>query len=245
MTYVRTRWKYFQECWKHAQHHWVATVIATCAIAYSTWTEYVEPFVDVPEFHFHKLPVSWALVIAFAALFFVVLEGSYRLRSQTVGNDLLPSDPLIYFELIDRRSELARRTPFEAHNRGKTVAHNILIHPIELGRRIATFKEVDSLDTGDKAEIIPEVTDMGLIFKYDILNFLRHEANESNKGTAMEFTVSAFATYKNHTGKRCFKVHCEIVYYLLNDALFREHSLLSDVKPLVEIRHKGTVLFPC
>ena len=158
MTYVRTRWKYFQECWKHAQHHWVATVIATCAIAYSTWTEYVEPFVDVPEFHFHKLPVSWALVIAFAALFFVVLEGSYRLRSQTVGNDLLPSDPLIYFELIDRRSELARRTPFEAHNRGKTVAHNILIHPIELGRRIATFKEVDSLDTGDKAEIIPVVT---------------------------------------------------------------------------------------
>ena len=50
MAYFRARWKYFQECWRHAQHHWVATVIATCAIAYSTWTEYVEPFVDVPEF---------------------------------------------------------------------------------------------------------------------------------------------------------------------------------------------------
>src|SRR6266478_3837696 len=78
--YVRTRRKHFQECWKHAQHHRVVASIVAVVVVYSVWTEYVEPFVQVPELHIRKLPLSWALAIACLGLFFVALEGSYRLR---------------------------------------------------------------------------------------------------------------------------------------------------------------------
>jgi hypothetical protein len=78
--YFSTRRKHFQECWKHAQHHRVVASFVALVFAYSVWTEYVEPFVQVPELHIKKLPLSWALATALFALFFVVLEGSYRLR---------------------------------------------------------------------------------------------------------------------------------------------------------------------
>jgi hypothetical protein len=197
--------------------------------------------------HFTQRQLSWTwfLVLVLAGLAWHYRSEWERVKKQEDSNDILSSDPWIYFQLIDHRNELARRTLVELHNRGGGMAHKIVIRPIELERRRAVFKEVDFLDMNAKCEVIPEISGMSPIFRYDLLNFIRGEVNDSGKGTGRECTVSAFATYKDQTEKRCFKAYFDIIYYLLNDALHREKSLISDVKPLFEIRHKKTVRISC
>lgn len=196
--------------------------------------------------HFTQRPLSWPwfLVLVVAGLAWHYHSELEKAKRQQDSNDILSSDPWIYFQLIDHRDQLARRTLIELHNRGGSMAHKIVIRPIELERRRAVFKEVDFLDVDAKCEVIPEISGMSPIFRYDLLNFIRGEANDSGKGTGRECTVSVFATYKDQTEKRCFKAYFDIIYFLLNDALHREKSLISDVKPLFEIRHKKTVRIP-
>jgi hypothetical protein len=245
--FFRTRAEHLSKCWKHGRNHWIVVMIGAFATAYG-WVTTFGPQITLPAWakqeSWPKLSLSWVLVIVLVTLFFTLLEGSYRLHQSTANDDVLPSDPRIYFRLIDHRQELARRTPIELHNRGGSIAHKIVIHPVDMDRRRATFKEIDFLDVGAKIEVIPEISGMSPIFKYDLLNFLRGGANDSGKGTEKEYRVSVFATYKDQTERRCFKVYFDIVYHLLNDALYREKSLISDVKPLFEIRHIKTVRIP-
>jgi hypothetical protein len=249
--FIKTRAKHLQQCWKHASNHWVVVVIGAFVTAYG-WVTTFGPEVTMPAWakqeSWPKLPLPWVFVIVLTALLFTLIEGSYRLHQTTSNDDILPSDPWIYFKLIDHRYELARRTPIQLHNAGGGMAHKIVIHPVELGRRRAIFKEVDFLTADATCEVIPEISEMTPTFKYDLLTFFRSEANDSGKGTEREYTVSVFATYKDQTEKRCFKVYFDIIYYLFNDAIYREkseNSLLSDVKPFFEIRHRRTVRIPC
>jgi hypothetical protein len=78
---------YFGKCWKNASEHWSIAVLATLSTVYSILTA-SEPLVNFPEWakaeRWPKLPVAWASAIAFAALFWIVLEGGCRLRQKTL-----------------------------------------------------------------------------------------------------------------------------------------------------------------
>ena len=84
--YLGSRSRYFKDCWEHAQHHRAVTVITAFLLVYSVYSEYVEPNVDVPKLlEGKKLPLPWALAVVFFALFFIVLEGSYRKYKLVLG----------------------------------------------------------------------------------------------------------------------------------------------------------------
>jgi hypothetical protein len=77
--YFLNRRQHLERCWEHAQHHWVIGVFLFFVLLYGLYTDY-GPFVELPEFHLKKLPLPWALVIVCVGLFFIVLEGGYRLQ---------------------------------------------------------------------------------------------------------------------------------------------------------------------
>jgi hypothetical protein len=141
--------------------------------------------------------------------------------------------------LLDRRNQVPNCTPFRLHNRGGGVAHNILIAPVELERRLVTFAKEDSLDVGSTTEVLPQVTNMGAILKNDILNALRWEVNESAKNLANAefFSLPMCASYTDYTGKRKFRARFVVVFYLINDALFKEGPL-KDIKPRIKVENK-------
>jgi hypothetical protein len=246
--YFSTRCSHFKKCWEQSQRHTGVAVLSAMVSIYSAVTTF-GPLVNVPALtkleSLPKLPLPWALVIVLCALLFTLVEGSYRLTERRKVTEVLPSDPQIYFSFIDRRGELMRRTPFEARNQGQGVARNILIHPVDLDRRRASFKEVDSLGVEVRCEIIPNISNMGALFKYDFINFIIHDINESSKEAGTEVVIPLFATYKDHTGKRCFKICFDFVFYRINHAVFGEHGKFREVKPNFEIRHKDPVLIDC
>ncbi len=123
--FLRTRWNHFKECWEHAQHHWAVSVIAAFVLLYSVWTEYVEPWVEVPQMHIKKLPLSWALMIAFAALFFIVLEGSYRKLKDS--KNVAVEVPELYLQYEEGYKNTLEYSAFFLRVEGERKASNVEI----------------------------------------------------------------------------------------------------------------------
>lgn len=79
--FSQSRLEYLGECWKHARRNWLVAAVAFASTAYSFFTTF-QPFVNLKSFRpagLPKLPLTWAAVIVFAAIAFVVVEGGYRL----------------------------------------------------------------------------------------------------------------------------------------------------------------------
>lgn len=129
------------------------------------------------------------------------------------------SDPLVYVDISSRHVQGRRETPFLLHNRGKSVAHQIRINPIQLSVGKAVLKEVDFLGAGDKGEVLPVVESAGPIFRHDMINFLHHEANAAGKGSVKEFPTKMSLTYQDVTGTLHFHVSFDLVYSPLNKML--------------------------
>ena len=236
--WVATRWSFAKRCWEHAQHHVVTTVIGAVALvvgAYSEWGEVV----SLPPVK-HRLPLSWALVIALVCLSFILIEGGYRLL-HTTGSGVLPTDPLVYFDILDHRESLERSTPLLIVNRGGSIAHKIRITPITLSVGSVTFKEVDTLpSSGDasKVEVDPLVGFVSVWINHDLFNALQHEANAMDKGSEKEFPKTVYATYENVSGKS-FRVSFDLVYSPLNNILHDNHktSPLAKRYKICEVRN--------
>ena len=78
-----------------------------------------------------------------------------RKLATVVSGKIEDSDPLVYVDVSDRRSQGERRTPFVLRNQGKSVAHKLQIKPIELSVGKAVFTEVDTLFVGATVEVLP------------------------------------------------------------------------------------------
>jgi hypothetical protein len=76
-TWLRTRLKYFGECYERAQNHrliWWAVAITSL---YSFLSN-IAPVVNYPELPIPKLSLSWAAVVFVLGLLLLVVEGGYR-----------------------------------------------------------------------------------------------------------------------------------------------------------------------
>jgi hypothetical protein len=157
----------------------------------------------------------------------------------------LPSDPDLYFELIDDRKARSRSTPFVVINRGGGVARKIQIHPITLSRGAAEFREIDHLDIKAKDERVPEIANCAQPFMFDIFNLFQHEEPTGEKRIDNPLVVPAYATYRDSAESKCFTRHFEIFYYPLRDILYPKDSLFTQIKPIFEIKHGTTYIAPC
>jgi hypothetical protein len=246
------RWNYLRECSEHAQHNVAVATVVGIAMVISVWTEWVEPFFVAPSLSLHhKLPFSWAIVIFLAGLFFTTLEGSYRLLHESVRSELLPSDPLLYFDVVDERNSFHHYVGFKVENRGGGVAHHISISPLETSRGRAAFEPIDSLDAKAECRAVPKILGAGL-FQHDLINLIRHELNDLHIGGNRkdEFVRQLFATYRDFTGRRCIKVYFDLVYHPYNDAMRDAHNAGPARAPelqrvICEVRHRKWDVIPC
>lgn len=140
-------------------------VAAGLALAYSIWTEYIDTFVQVPQIHLGKLPLPWALAIVLAALFFIVLEGSYRRQAAT---EVDPERPFltIHFPVSDlletSAAILGQADYIFLRNVGRRTAFDIQI--VDLSRTwngntyVARFPFIQLLESGaPNVPVTPEM----------------------------------------------------------------------------------------
>jgi hypothetical protein len=73
--------------------------------------------------HIKKLPLSWALVIAFGALFFIVLEGSYRTLKQ--GKNFPVGVPELYLQYEETYKNTLDYSGFFLRVEGERKACNV------------------------------------------------------------------------------------------------------------------------
>ena len=70
---------YLHECWEEAQSHWLAVVVSFGAFVYSFFTTWSN--VEFSE-RWPKLPFPWAVVVLFASVLWIVIEGGHRIRQK-------------------------------------------------------------------------------------------------------------------------------------------------------------------
>jgi hypothetical protein len=180
------------------------------------------------------------LIVALIAIF----EGGHRQFLLLRGSEIGADDPILHFSLVDKRKQMARCTPFFVCNDGRNVARKIQIQPICLKKGTAQFRTIDHLvGAGDTAEAVPEISNCSPLFKYDFLNLLQHEANESASIDG-NIVIAAVATYKDHAEKRCFTAPFEIVFNTLRFMLDKDESLTNTVRPVLEIKHGKVSVAP-
>jgi hypothetical protein len=180
MPYLKERWRHFRECWEHAPHHRAVTVVAAIALGLSLYSEYVVPFVDVPSLDpKHKLPLSWALVIALGCTLFIVLEGSYRLQYGVRITGFSENDPKIVPECrwtavaFDER--IFQERPITIVNLGGSDAKDIQIAPIVTPNGRAEFKPIGYLAKGKAENILPDMEGITVNGVADIVDLLDRE----------------------------------------------------------------------
>lgn len=236
------------EYWRHIRAHWtvklafviwgtlgaVSIVLPFCP---ATWSEKFYGLSYIPKWHWYVWVIGLLVIAAFA-----LFEVGHSVFAET--GEVTPSDPYLYLDLIDRRRELSRRTPLSVTNKGGGTARKIQIHPIRLRKGTAEFREIDHLGVGLPVEAVPEIENAGVLFRYDLLNLLQHEANES--GEAEQLTVRASVTYKNQTESRCFTLPFEIIFNSIRFMLHKDDdSPLNKINPIIEIKHGKVFVGPC
>ena len=149
---------------------------------------------------------------------------------------LKDSDPHVFVNFLDMRNTLARRTVFELHNQGGSVAQKIVIEPVKLSPGVATFEEVDTLGKDAKHESIPQIESVGWLYKYDFLNLVRLEVDRLGKAGDQEFFVPMVATYRDLIGTE-FEVSFDFFYSPYNNLLHGESEILKKVKQFYGIRN--------
>jgi hypothetical protein len=149
---------------------------------------------------------------------------------------LKDSDPHVFVNFLDMRNTLARRTVFELHNQGGSVAQKIVIEPVKLSAGIANFEEVDTLGKDAKHESIPQIEGVGWLYKYDFLNLVRLEVDRLGKAGDQEFFVPMIATYRDLIGTE-FEVSFDFFYSPYNNLLHGESEILKKVKQFYGIRN--------
>jgi hypothetical protein len=155
----------------------------------------------------------------------------------TRSRELQDSDPRIYIDVLDKRLQVYATTPLELYNRGGSTAHEIQITPLVLTVGRVDFPEVDFIDKDTKKEVIPTIPGAG-IHMHNIMNFLRNEANHTDRGTQKTFAVPMSATYRDYAGKKRFRVTFDIVHNLYNEAMYRDRTELQNIKgPFCEIKN--------
>ena len=129
-------------------------MFAALIVAYSIWTDYFERWVDVPqisEMHLKKLPLPWASGIAFAALFFIVLEGGYRLAaSEKEKIKELQSNPPGPELVLECWSDAVNCTLL-IRNTNHATAFNVTIHGTSNGDLSSAPCDVSILHRGGAA----------------------------------------------------------------------------------------------
>jgi hypothetical protein len=162
--------------------------------------------------------------------------GGEERKAAVEAQKLRDTDPLVYVDTNYKRVNLTWMTPFTLHNRGKAVAHGIQINPLELGVGKVKFKEVDTIDAGDSAEVLPEIELAGPIFKHNIINFLHHEANRVDQGSVKEFPVPMSVKYRDVVGERQFETSFILAYSPYNKMMIDSHPSLGELRTICEVK---------
>jgi hypothetical protein len=147
--YFKTRSRHFSECWKRAKNHWVASVVAALAVAYSAIVEWGQVirlgnWADVSKWP--KLPLPWALVIVLLSLAFIAIEGGYRLQEESK-------------DALAQAQEAARQERTEAEQIFNSEIKDL---KIRLENSLASKPEIDSQFDGGKQAVLA-VTNNGAI----------------------------------------------------------------------------------
>jgi hypothetical protein len=200
MDYLVSRWKHFRECWERARHHRAVAVGAFGVVVYSVLTTYVEPLVEIPRISIPKLPLPWALTLVFLALFFIVLEGSYRLHKQATPDEFDEQNPRIVPEcrwaVVRFDDEIFQERPITLVNRGGSDAKDIQMAPIVTAKGRAEFKPVGYLAKEKFENVLPQLEGITVNGISDIVSLLDREwqfpknADPIRQGVCIQYSAS-------------------------------------------------------
>jgi hypothetical protein len=135
---------------------------------------------------------------------------------------LQESDPQVYVEIDERRTELPSKTIFILRNHGGGIARNVQVEPLTLQTGKAVFPRVDHIAAKQNDEIIPTIEGFGVLQKHHIGHLLHKEWDSGGVATD-EFVRPMRIAYQDYAGRK-FETTFNLVFHAVRYTIRGNHS---------------------